>query len=74
MRQRRWQDLSPQQRRWIAVQGSIQSILLLVAARDLLRRPASQVRGRKRWWALALLVQPVGPVAYLLRGRRTGSS
>jgi uncharacterized membrane protein YhaH (DUF805 family) len=72
--QRRWQDLSPGQQRWIVIQGAVQSVLLLVAAADLVRRPAGQIRGRKGWWALALLVQPVGPLAYLLRGRRTAGS
>ena len=37
---------------------------------DLMRRPASQVRGPKLLWAAGFVVQPVGPVAYLLWGRR----
>lgn len=67
---KRWGDLSAGQQRWVLVQGAIQTVLLLVAAVDLLRRPSEQVRGHKIWWAAGLLVQPVGPIAYLLRGRR----
>lgn len=73
MAQRRaWSDLSTNQQRWIIVQGAVQTVLLLIAAIDLVRRPAEQVRGRKLWWALGLLIQPVGPIAYLVRGRRSG--
>lgn len=68
---KRWQDLNARQQRWIMIQGSLQTVLLLIAGIDLIRRPGDQVRGAKRWWALGLLVQPVGPVAYLLKGRRT---
>ena len=67
---KRWRDLNPRQQRWIAIQGTIQTILLAIAGVDLIRRPATQVRGSKRWWALGLLVQPIGPLVYLLRGRR----
>lgn len=66
-----WSDLTATQRRWIVVQAAVQLVLLAVAGRDLARRPAEEVRGGRKWpWALGLLVQPVGPVAYLAAGRR----
>lgn len=71
---KRWQDLSARQQRWIIIQGTVQTVLLLIAGIDLARRPAGQVRGAKVWWALGLLVQPVGPVTYLVKGRRTSAS
>jgi hypothetical protein len=41
-----------------------------VAMVDLARRPRSRVRGPKLAWVAAAVVQPFGPVAYLLFGRR----
>lgn len=70
MQRKSWRDLDPRQQRWIAIQGTIQTVLLGIAGIDLIRRPAAEVRGSKRWWALGLLVQPIGPLVYLLRGRR----
>jgi phospholipase D-like protein len=40
------------------------------ALRDLLRRPAREVRGSKLLWGLGLFVQPIGSPLYLLVGRR----
>jgi hypothetical protein len=42
-----------------------------VALRDLARRPKERVRGPKAVWALGCFVQPLGPVAYLVVGRRS---
>ena len=50
--------------------GGVEVVLTAVALTDLSRRPAAQVRGPKTLWALAAFVQPLGPVAYLLGGRR----
>ena len=46
--------------------------LLVVALYDLRRRPADQVRGPKRIWALVCGVNylGLGPIAYFLFGRR----
>lgn len=67
---RRWQDLSPRQRRGIVVSGVVQVALLLAALRDLRRRPAEQIRGSKRLWSAAVFVNWLGPLAYFLYGRR----
>ena len=45
--------------------------LTAFALADLARRPASQVRGPKLLWAATCFVQPVGPISYLMLGRRT---
>lgn len=50
--------------------GLAELVVTAVALRDLVRRPAAQVRGPKRLWGIALFVQPVGSPAYLLWGRR----
>jgi hypothetical protein len=41
-----------------------------IALRDLIRRPAGEVRGPRLLWGLGLFVQPVGSPLYLLVGRR----
>ena len=70
MAKRSWSELTPLQRRLIVVGGAVEVALTSVAAVDLVLRPREMVRGPKAVWALALLVQPVGPIAYLVAGRR----
>ncbi|WP_193611816.1 PLD nuclease N-terminal domain-containing protein [Nocardioides lijunqiniae] len=70
MAKKTWSDLTASQRRLVVVGGLAEVVLTTVASRDLARRPASEVRGPKTAWALALAVQPVGPLAYLVVGRR----
>ena len=67
---KKWSDLSPTQQRLIVMAGAVEVVLTTVAMRDLGRRPASAVRGPKLLWRLACVVQPVGPIAYLVAGRR----
>lgn len=67
---RSWSDLSTTQHRMVYLAGAIEALLTTRAARDLARRPASAVRGPRLAWALSLVVQPVGPIAYLALGRR----
>ena len=53
------------------VVAAVVEVAMTVAAwRDLASRPAARVRGSRRLWALGVLVQPVGPVAYFTVGRR----
>jgi hypothetical protein len=69
----RWNDLSPRTRRAIEVAGVIEGILKVLALIDLRRRPAAEVRGSKKSWALAIVVlnsAGVVPIAYFLKGRR----
>lgn len=67
---RGWSDLGRAQRRLIIAGGAVEAVVTTLALRDLVRRPAAGVRGPKAVWALGCAVQPVGPVAYLLLGRR----
>ena len=69
-RKKRWSELTPGQKAGVVVVGTVQVALLAVAATDLVRRPAEQVRGPKWAWAPVLAVNGVGPVAYLVCGRR----
>jgi len=70
MATKKWAELTSAQKTVILTVASIEMSLTATAAVDLVRRPASQVHGRKGLWALALFVQPVGPVAYLWTHRR----
>ncbi|MEV6305320.1 PLD nuclease N-terminal domain-containing protein [Actinoplanes sp. NPDC051861] len=66
-----WSDVSPRDRAVIAIAAPIEIALTTWAAIDLARRHRSGVRGPKAAWWPVLLVQPFGPPAYLLWGRRT---
>ena len=65
-----WSDLSPVQQRIIVGAGVVEAAITAVAVVDLARRPRSLVRGPKALWLGLFVVQPVGPIAYLTRGRR----
>ena len=66
----RWADLPRGQQAAIVALGAAEVVLTTLAVADLARRPRTRVRGPKALWALGLGVQPFGPVAYLLFGRR----
>ncbi len=68
---KQWSDLTPSQQKAIAAGAAVEVVLTAWALRDLARRPASEIRGRKWQWVLALVVQPFGPLGYLIAGRRT---
>jgi len=70
---KRWSDLSPRTRRVIMIVGVYEGLLKLAALIDLARRPAAEVRGPKRRWAIAItLINSLGlvPLAYFVTGRR----
>ncbi len=66
----KWRDLTPPQKGAIVVGGLVELVMTSAAVRDLVRRPAPDVRGPKPLWLVTFLVQPVGPIAYFLVGRR----
>jgi hypothetical protein len=68
---RRWNDLTEAQRGTLLTMGVVQVVMAGAAWTDLALRPREFVRGRKLWWALAILVNFAGPVAYFRWGRRT---
>jgi hypothetical protein len=67
---KKWSDLSDRQKTVVVVGGTVELLLTAVALIDLARRPAEQVRGPKALWAMGCLIQPVGPISYLVAGRR----
>ncbi|MFA4927955.1 MAG: PLD nuclease N-terminal domain-containing protein [Patulibacter sp.] len=65
-----WDELSSVQRSAVTGAGALQIGLLVAALRDLRRRPADRIRGRKPLWVLASFVNVVGPLSYFAFGRR----
>jgi hypothetical protein len=68
----KWSDLSPRTRKLITAGAIAEAALKAAALIDLRRRPASRVRGSKRLWALAMIVNSAGiiPLSYFAFGRR----
>lgn len=71
MNNRKWSELSTGQQVGLTGLAAVEVVLTTAAMVDLIRRPAEQVHGRKVVWGMALFVQPVGPIAYLMAHRRT---
>ena len=69
-----WNDLRPRTRRLLIAGAGLEGILKVAALIDLKRRPSSEVRGPKRAWALAMVINSAGaiPIAYFAFGRRRG--
>ncbi len=77
MARQRWNELTPRTRRILVVGGLVDSALRTAALVDLARRPADQVRGSKKLWAVALaVVSSLGvlPAAYFTLGRRQNAA
>ncbi len=70
MPEKRWEDLSGAQKGAIVLSGAVQVGLLAAALVDIYRRPAREIRGTKRLWAVAAFINYVGPISYFLFGRR----
>ncbi|RAX49384.1 hypothetical protein DQ353_10130 [Arthrobacter sp. AQ5-05] len=66
---KRWNEISVVSRWRIVVLGIVQLALQFVALRDLVKRPAKDVRGSKVGWAAASFINFLGPAAYLTCGR-----
>jgi hypothetical protein len=65
-----WSDLTPTQKKIVVVAGIAEVALTTWCLRDLKQRDAATVRGPKALWVPAMSVQPVGPIAYLVWGRK----
>ena len=67
---RRRTDLSPRARRLLTVAALAEAGLKAAALLDMRRRPASEIRGSKKAWALAMIVNSAGviPIAYFVIG------
>ena len=70
MANKSWSDMTPMQKKIVVVAGIAEVALTTWCAKDLKARPAELVRGPKLLWAPALSIQPFGPIAYLVWGRK----
>jgi hypothetical protein len=66
---KKFREYSPAQQVWIAVLFAVSLGLVAASERDIQRRPADQVRGRKALWRLACL-NALGAAIYFRWGRR----
>ena len=77
MAKKHWGDLDPAIRRLLLAAAAAEGAVKIAALIDLARRPASEVRGSKLRWAVAVtLVNSAGavPIAYFVYGRRSRTS
>jgi hypothetical protein len=65
-----WHDLIRRQKICIIIQGTLQLALTSWTLWDVRHRDLEKLNGSKRLWTLLAFVQPFGPIAYLLFGRR----
>jgi phospholipase D-like protein len=68
---KQWQDMAPAEKIGNVLMAVVEVALVTWALVDLSHRPAEAINGKKRTWVLASLIQPFGPVIYLLFGRKT---
>jgi hypothetical protein len=67
---KRWSELSPAARTAIVIGAVAEFVVTTIALRDLISRPADEVRGWKLFWVVGFFVQPIGSPLYLVVGRR----
>jgi len=66
-----WKSLTTAQKTLLITAGTLQLGLFALAWADLSRRRPEAVNGSKAAWRAGLFVNTLGPLAYLLRGRKT---
>jgi Phospholipase_D-nuclease N-terminal len=69
---KRYNRLSPTTRRAVWVLLAFEAVLIIVAQRDIQRRPAERIRGPKLLWRAVATLNVIGPAAYYAFGRRGG--
>ena len=68
----KWGELSPRNRRLLIAAAAAETCLKTAALIDIKRRPASEIRGAKWTWVVALIPGSLGlgSLAYFVFGRR----
>lgn len=70
----KWQEMGTGRKALVVASSVVQISLAVSAWIDLARRPSSEVRGRKSWWALLIGINFVGPLSYFRWGRVSTSN
>jgi hypothetical protein len=67
--------LSPRTRKLLIAAAAVETVLKVIMLVDLRRRSPSQVRGSKRVWSAATMINSAGlvPLGYFVFGRRRAS-
>jgi len=65
----KFRELDPVHKAATVVAALVQFSLAAAAWRDLARRPATSIRGRKAVWAGVIAVNFLGPLSYFTLGR-----
>lgn len=65
-----WSEMSAGKKAAVVSSGTVQMALAATAWRDLAKRPAERVNGKKGVWAAIIAVNWIGPIAYFLKGRQ----
>ena len=68
-------SLSPRTRKLLVAAAAVETVLKVIMLVDLRRRPDSQIRGSKRVWTAASVINSAGlvPLGYFVFGRRRAS-
>ncbi|MBJ7458035.1 MAG: hypothetical protein JHD02_02485 [Thermoleophilaceae bacterium] len=62
-------ELTPVQKKLLVAAAAVEVTAKMLALRDIHRRSADEIRGSKRLWRLAQIVNFFGPAAYFAFGR-----
>ena len=54
-------------------QGLINLVLMILTVRDIRKRSDDEIKGNRKLWLLAAFAPPIGPIAYLIFGRKHGT-
>jgi hypothetical protein len=57
----------------MGVQGLINLVLTILTVRDIRKRSDDEIKGNRKLWMLAAFAPPIGPIAYLVFGRKPGT-
>jgi hypothetical protein len=70
MAKKSWSEMTSLQKKVVVAAGVVEVAVTTWCVRDLRQRPDSLVRGPKLLWGPAMSIQPFGPIAYLVWGRK----
>jgi hypothetical protein len=70
MAKKSWSEMTPTQKKLVVATAVAEVAVTAWCVRDLKNRPDSLVRGPKLLWGPAMSIQPFGPIAYLVWGRK----
>lgn len=70
MAKKSWSEMTSTQKKVVVAAGIVEVAVTTWCVRDLKQRPAELVRGPKLLWGPAMSIQPFGPIAYLVWGRK----